>query len=182
MNAIPAASVSKEDLERIRMADPNAAAEMERIGQLLLRGKESEDDLLRLVELLIKSGELTKAELILLANSTNGDRLHALHRELFKAAEDNYKASLKIFSDQLGVVLSFVRSPRIYSEIYKCESINCNSELSYYVQFTYMPESGIVADLYQEDQGNPGNISTAFRYKGSLWVKDDILPRRGRRS
>jgi hypothetical protein len=152
MSGIPAASVSKSDLERIRAAVPGAETEAERIGQLLLKGEETEADLLRLVQLLYTAGETPRAELMLVANSRGGDQLHALHRELFGKVEREYEGALTALSDQLCVLLAPVRTSRLYSRVFRCSSASNDNKPTHWIwnhfrtpfeaQVTYEPGMG----------------------------------------
>jgi hypothetical protein len=185
MSEIPAAFVSNSDLERIRTANPGAATEAERIAQLLLKGEETESDLLRLAELLYMVGEAAKAEGILVANSTDGDRLHALHRELFSAVEGDYNMALRGFSDQLGITLLRLRSFRLYSSVFSCSYLLSNADTEQWIRailsspfearITYEPRTGIFADLYAAfdhyGPGAPVSRSIALRYERGMWVR-----------
>jgi hypothetical protein len=186
MSGIPAGFVSKSDLERIRAAIPGAETEAERIGQLILKGEETEADLLRLVQLLYTAGETPRAELMLVANSRDGDQLHALHRELFRNVEREYEGALTALSDQLCVLLAPVRTSRLYSRVFSCSSASNDNKPIHWIwnhfrtpfeaQVTYEPGMGIVADLYSafecNECGEPAPGPIPLRYEGGAWARD----------
>jgi hypothetical protein len=180
MSGIPAASLSDLDIERIRTANPLAASKIERVAALLRKGEETEDDMLRICTLLLEIGETAKAESLLVANSTYGDRLHALHRQFFGDVECFFAKALADFSGQLGLSLKPIASDRLYSCIFECTLNSAGKRASPFFQdlppsplethITYEPMIGIVADIYT--QSDPFSRALPLRYDEGTWVRD----------
>jgi len=184
MSSIPAASVYGVEVDRIRETDPIAATEIERIGRLLLTGEETEEDMLLVCRLLYEHAEKGIAELLLVANATEGDELHSLHQRLFGGVNDEYERAVRNFSDQIGVTLDRVRSPRLYSYVYTCSKPSLGhlailplSNFSTWpleTQITYEPGTGILADLYSASESSDQSFHPlSLRYHNGSWRKDD---------
>jgi hypothetical protein len=187
MDGIRAAFVSRADLERIRISNPDLVSKIERIGQLLIEGKETEEDMAVLCKLLFEIGDTAKAELMLVANSTEGDRLHALHQCLFGAVEENYNRSIRDFAEQFGVSMTLLQSLRLYSQEFLCVDCASSNEAghpilrlfpsSFEARITYEPGFGIIADTYAASESNHpldvSNRALSFRYKEGMWTSPD---------
>jgi hypothetical protein len=186
MSGIPGASLSGVEIGRIRSADPDAADEIERLGKLMIIGKETDTEFLRLCELLVQHGEIQKAGELLLANATPGDQYHSLYRHLFPSAEANYANAVTAFSCQFRITLTMIRCSRLLSCIYSFsstpEEISSN-QLAFEniagdaeVHISYEPSGRIVADCYPvSDNSRPSNSlnrSLQYVFENDTWMID----------
>jgi hypothetical protein len=104
---IPAANTDDVDLSSIMKASPSDAAEMLHIGSLIASGAESDQDLIRLCELLFKYGHVEKSEELLRSNIVDvGDQIHDAYVRLHGlAAHGVLDGAIADFARQFGVRL-----------------------------------------------------------------------------
>jgi hypothetical protein len=105
---IPAASIDGVNVEQISKTHPEKAKEIARIGELLNRGEETEDDLLQLGRLLYEVGKAKESEYLLRRNTCEeNDAVHQLYLQLHgTTAEEYFMQSINSFTSQFGVELS----------------------------------------------------------------------------
>jgi hypothetical protein len=120
MNNIPAASIHDVDLAEIRLRFPGVADEIARLGSLLARGQESQDDIILLAKLLKTVGKSEKAEELLRQNVVDeNDLVHRAHVDLFgRRTRDEFERAISEFAEQFGVKLSETGPPRFLKSTY----------------------------------------------------------------
>ena len=115
--AIPAAHIQDVDLSAI---EPALAAEISRLGALMERGEETDEQFSQLIRLLVRAGRDRKAEYLLRRNIEGAADGQALYRELFGTAKvDEFAAAVKAFSAQFGVGLELMSSRGFLDSVYR---------------------------------------------------------------
>jgi hypothetical protein len=106
-HAIPAANIGDTHLIALARTNPDAAKEIARLEALMNRGEETDDDFLRLCQLLFDVGSVAAAELLLRRNLDyyQGEALYA--RLFGTAKQEEFDAAIEAFTLQfsLDVVL-----------------------------------------------------------------------------
>jgi hypothetical protein len=120
---IPAAHVRDVDLAAVAAIDPDAAAEIARLGQLMELGEETEEEFFRLVKLLHRVGWTKKAEYLLRRNLEVGEEGWALYFEMFGTdKQDEFTAAIAAFVDQFSVELVPIENQGFLDSAYRTES------------------------------------------------------------
>lgn len=116
-SAIPAATIQDVDLSA---ADPALAAQIRRLGDLMDRGAETPEQFAELVRLLVRAGQVRKAEYLLRRNLVAAADGPALYRKLFGTARpDEFAAAVERFQSQFRVELEFVSSSGLLDGLYR---------------------------------------------------------------
>ena len=104
--AIPAAGIGDTDLDSVAQSNPVAAKEIARLEDLLNRGEETNEEFLRLCQLLFDVGSVAAAEILLRRNLDYYEG-EALYATLFGTEkQDEFDAAIQAFELQFNVQLS----------------------------------------------------------------------------
>lgn len=157
-NRIPAANIDDVDLSSIDRASPADAADVLRIKRLIASGGETDQDLIRLCELLFKHGEVETSEDLLRSNVVDvGDVIHGAYTRLHgHAVEGVLDRAVDDFSRQFGVRLELKRSRGFLKHEYSSQPgslpAGVDSRIARYlsrpclVEFKYDPQ-GCLAEI-----------------------------------
>lgn len=168
-SSIPAASLAGVDFDRMQSKHPEYVDEIKRLGSLLTSGDDTEEDFLRLCQLLLAADERSKAMELLLANCTEGDPAHVLFEAEFPDAERQFERAVAAFGKQFGCELSLVRSRRPLSGVYRCSSTPASSSddtgeiiqniTDSEIEITYEVTGDIVADIDTPSRSIPVRLA-----------------------
>lgn len=176
-HVIPSASISGIDLQRIESDSANAAREIIRIGELLDHGNETEEDFIRLCDLLYAHGEPAKSEELLRCNiAEEGDAYYRAYRRLHDFTADiGFEKCILAFEAQFGVQFKKVMNSRFLRRDYISEptiiTVNTDPDIARFlatpcrVEFRYHPD-GCIADIY--------SIATTFPESDYLLLKFSV--------
>jgi hypothetical protein len=102
----PAASISDVDLDSIPERE---AEEIARLGEKMEQGEDTEEDFLRLCQLLYTVGHRAKSEYLLRRNLEEGEPGHDLYIGLFGTVkQEEFESAVEAFKSQFDVEISFV--------------------------------------------------------------------------
>lgn len=101
--AIPAASIGNTDSGTVAQTNPVAAEEIARLEDLMNRGEESEDDFLRLCQLLFDVGSVADSEYLLRRNLEYYDG-ESLYKRLFGTVKQGeFDSAIDAFKSQFDL-------------------------------------------------------------------------------
>ena len=194
---IPAASIDDVNLEKIKKTHPAAAKEIAKIGELLNKGEERQDDLLHLGRLLYEVGEVGESEYLLRRNSVEeNDVVHQLYLKLHgTTSQDYFMHSIAHFTSQFGVQLTQEQrndflchtyqsipisvSQNAYPELYEMLCGTCE------VSFMYAERHQITADVISTspERQHPKDFPEAeyafpLVYQDGQWIHDEDMQKR----
>jgi hypothetical protein len=178
MTGIQGASLKGVDMVSLYRRDPERARELENLGRLMTEGKDSEDQFLRLCELLLYFGENDKAKSLLVANASPGDRVAASFHKHFPDDVDLYAVALKKFEEQFNTRLTLIHTLRFLSQIFSCkqsvQNLRHDDPLSTMlgsgkaeVQITYVA-GVIIGDVYIPED----NQAVPLSFRDGGWTFD----------
>jgi len=102
---IPAASIGDTDLVRIAKSNSEAANEIARLSDLMDRGEETKDELLRLCQLLFDVGSVAASEYLLRRNLDCYQGLSLYIRLFGTERQDEFETAIDAFKDQFDLEL-----------------------------------------------------------------------------
>ena len=106
--AIPAANIGDTDLVTLARTNPDEAKEIARLEALMNRGEESDEEFLRLCQLLFDVGSTAASEYLLRRN-LDGCEGRALYTRLFGTTKpEEFDAAIEAFQSQFDLPLEFV--------------------------------------------------------------------------
>ena len=103
--AIPAASIGGIDLNILYRLNPAAAKEIARIGDLMGRGEETDEEFLQLCQLLFDAGAVEDAEYLLRRNISYDGGLSLYERLFGDTKPTEFEKAIKAFQEQFEVRL-----------------------------------------------------------------------------
>ncbi len=171
---IPAASIGGINVTAIRAVDPSAAKEIERIGAKLAAGTDSDADVLRLCQLLLRFGETQKAEAMLSASVDDTDA-GRLFRATFPGRISTFESAIDAFKVQFSVILRMISSNRVLHRVFQvqhCAAISSDPVVAMLkrvgCEVDLRDENGIVGDVQVPGEAH----AIPMIFAGATWTVD----------
>ncbi len=177
---IPAATTDDVDIALVASLSPEAADEIKRIGALIDTGHETDDDIIRLGELLHQFGQPALGEEKLRKGVfEEGDAIYKTYRRLFGyAADEEFMHSIEAFARQFNVQLVELKRPdfmkRVYSSIPSGLPVSTDPAISRQlstpcrIEFKY-EQGGSLADMGSESPDLPDDLYLLMKFEGGVW-------------
>jgi hypothetical protein len=156
---IPAANIGDTDLIALARTNPEAAKEIARLEDLMNRGEETNEEFLRLCQLLFDVGSVAAAEILLRRNLDfyEGGVLYA--RLFGPAKQDEYEAAIEAFRSQFNLEMVLVAHDSFLVSTFRTDGGRPRSDafalLSHAceIRFGYVEPEKVEADVILLDPG-----------------------------
>ena len=178
MEPIPAASIEGVNLSAIFEKNPAAAEVIAMISAKMNTGDETDQEFIRLCDLLCQFGFAEVAKGLLIANSNGEDQAFNVLINLFPDCKITYDAAMDAFRSQYEVSLVLDHQERAFCSVYSFDSesfprivndANRVKTTQFEVQFTLEPDGIVVADAYTTDN----SWAVPLKFGDAEWSVDD---------
>jgi hypothetical protein len=158
-SAIPAANIGDTDLVALAQTNPMAAKEIARLEDLMNRGEETNEEFLRLCQLLFDVGSVAASEYLLRRN-LDGYEGHALYIRLFGTArQEEFEAAIEAFKAQFDLELVLLAEKDLLISTFQSDGGPPRSDAFALlsrpceIKFGYIEQDRIEADVTLLDPG-----------------------------